>query len=140
MLSGRYVTDHRARHFDQSNPSGACRLCPLPEAGGPGPAGDLPHQLLYCEALAQARTRVVQLWSAHLVDRPHLLPIVTHHTLGSEQDRMAFLLDPSSCSLVIAGGQVHGQVVYQDCHYLSRVWCHGTHVLRMKLLKMNGIL
>ena len=27
MLSGRYITDHRARHWSSANPSGLCQLC-----------------------------------------------------------------------------------------------------------------
>ena len=42
MMSGRYITDHRTRNWDQANPEGLCRLCPSPPGqpapkGGPGP-------------------------------------------------------------------------------------------------------
>ena len=139
MLSGRYITCHRTRHWDKSNPTGACRLCPT-VPGVDTPIGDLQHQLIFCPALQVARTRAVQLWAAHMVERPHLLPVVSHYTLGTLPDCLAFLLDPSSCPGTINAAQEHGQTVYQDCLYMSRVWCHSNHRLRMKMLKLKGII
>jgi hypothetical protein len=54
MLSGRYVTDYRARHWTQSNPQGLCLLCLI--QGHPATQGTLEHLLLKCPALSQART------------------------------------------------------------------------------------
>jgi hypothetical protein len=138
MLSGRYQTDHRRRHWDPANPTGACRLCPEAEAPGgpPAPAGDLQHQLLVCPALGQARARAERCWAARLASRPHLHPVLTRYSLGPPEDLLGFLLDPSSCPPVILLAREHGESVYQDCHYLSRVWCFGNHRARLKLLKL----
>ena len=139
MLSGRYITDHRARHWTPGS-SGACRLCP-PPTQGPARRGDLAHQLLFCEPLAPARTRVLRLWENHLATRPHLLPLVSHYTLGATVElHLSFLLDPTSLPLVITAAQAHGEVVYQDLLYMSRVWCHSIHQMRMNMLKVYGIL
>ena len=51
MLSGRYICDYRTRHFDLSNPTGACRLCPS-SPGAAGPPRTLEHKLLQCPAAA----------------------------------------------------------------------------------------
>ena len=149
MLSGRYVTCHRARLFNNQNPNGNCRLCAAPP-GEPPPAGALPgavappgtlaHQLLYCPALESARHRAMRLCNELLAYSPHLQHLVRHHLQGPPEDALALLLDPSSVPLVIAAAQAHGQSVYLQTHYLSRVFCHGNHVLRMKLLKLKGIL
>jgi hypothetical protein len=138
MLSGRYITCHRTRHWDRSNPDGLCRLCP-----GPGsPTGDLPHQLLACEALAPARARAARHWAAYMATRPYLAALVPECTLGPGpvEAQLAFLLDPSSCPAVISAAQQLGPTVLTDCHLLGRVWCHGTHVLRIKLLRLHGFI
>ena len=137
MMSGRYITDHRTRHWDRSNPQGLCRLCPS-SPDQPAPLGDLAHQLFLCPALQESRLRSVQLWAAHMADRPHLLHVVSHYSLGSQEDSLSFLLNPSSCPLVIAAAQQYGSGVYEDCHYMARVWCHSTHKLRIQLLKLYG--
>jgi hypothetical protein len=97
----------------------------------------LAHQLLHCPALAPARARAVQLWVAHMASRPHLLPVVQQHTLGAEEDMVSFLLDPSSCPGAILAAREH-HTIFADLFYLARVWCHGAHTLRIKLLRLNG--
>ena len=138
MLSGRYITDHRARHWTPGS-SGACRLCPGP-AHGPAPLGDLAHQLLFCAPLSPARTRVLEMWEAYMAPRPHLLPLVSHYTLGTPETHLSFLLDPTSLPLVITAAQNFGEVLYRDLLYMSRSWCHSIHTMRMSLLKVYGIL
>ena len=59
---------------------------------------------------------------------------------GSPQEAISLVTDPSSCHQVIAAAQVYGEIVYTISHYISRVFCHGNHTLRMKLLKQKGIL
>ena len=103
--------------------------------------GDLTHQLLFCPVLAEARVRAVGCWSSHMEDRPHLLPLVVAHTTqGTVEDHMAILMDPTSCPLIISAAQEMGETVYSDCLYMSRVWCHSIHHLRMKLFKQHSIL
>ena len=137
MLSGRYATDHRARRWDHANPTGRCRLCP-PAPDHPAPEGSLEHQLLYCPALQEARTRVLQRWASYRVTHPHLAPLLAHH-MGTEEAFMGFLLDPSSCPLVLALARDHGQVL-DECHHMSRMWCHSIHVFRQRKLRRLGIL
>ena len=55
MLSGRYVTDHRARYWSSSNPQGFCQLCLI--TGQPRTLGTLEHMLLRCPVLADIRSR-----------------------------------------------------------------------------------
>ena len=136
MLSGRYITDHRSRRWDKTNPDGKCLLCPAP-----APTGDLTHQLLFCNALEPARTKAVLQWGKFAAERPHLKPLLTHYSLGSKEDAIAFLLDPCSCPMVISTAQdLKDQAIFKDCLYLARVWCYGNHHLRMKLLKNLGLI
>ena len=136
MLSGRYITDHRSRRWDKSNPEGLCRLCPAP-----APVGDLIHQLLFCNALEPARTKTVLHWGHFTAERPYLGPLVTHHSLGTKEAAMAFLLDPCSCPMVISTAQdLKKRAIFNECLYLSRVWCHSNHKLRMKLLKHRDLI
>ena len=136
MLSGRYATDYRTRHWDRANPEGRCRLCPSTPLQ-PSPLGTLEHQLVFCPALQGARTRVLQLWGAYMASRPHLLPVVRHYTMGTIEDCMAFLLNPSSCHHVIVLTRDVRSVV-EECHYLARMWCNFIHIARQKLLRSRG--
>ena len=127
MLSGQYNTDYHRRWWSPQNPQGHCRLCTAPP-GQPPPLGTLSHQLLHCPSLQPARDSSVQLCRELLLYRPQLQPLFSHYLCGSPEDALAFLVDPSSCSLLIAAAQCQGgQVLYQDCHYVSRVWCHSNH-------------
>jgi hypothetical protein len=142
MLSGRYVTDHRARHWTQSNPEGLCLLCLI--KGFPETPGTLEHLLLRCPALASARTQSTTHWSAYMVDKPALLPIVSHHTLtpGKEGEtlHMQLLLDPTSCPIVITATQALGKGILSHLLYLGRTWCHTHHLKRRKLLKLYNFI
>ena len=140
MLSGRYITDYRTRHWDRSNPAGNCRLCPHSNVGSAPTAGDIAHQLLFCAALAEARARAVKLWTIQLSKKPHLQPLIAAIVASHPNEILAFILDPSSVPGVIRAAQVHGKAVLQDCHHLSRVWCYSNHRRRMKLLKFFGYL
>ena len=140
MLSGRYITDHRTRHWDRTNPAGNCRLCPHFNVGSVPKTGDIVHQLLYCAGLAAARARAVQHWTVQLSKKAHLQPLIALIAASHPDEFLAFLLDPSSVPGVIQAAQTYGATVYQDCHHLSRVWCYGNHIMRMKLLKFFGYL
>ena len=142
MLSGRYVTDHRARHWTQSNPEGLCLLCLI--QGHQATPGTLEHLLLKCPALSQARAQSVSHWSAYLVDKPALLPIVSHHTLtpGKEGEtlHMQLLLDPTPCPMVVTATQGLGKGVLSHLLYLGRTWCHTHHLKRRRLLKLYNFI
>ena len=149
MLSGRYVTCHRSRLFGPQNPQGCCRLCPAPPGqppppgtlpGQPSPPGTLAHQLLWCTALQPARDAALRLTNELLACYPLLQPMVKEQLQGSPQEALHYLTDPSSCSKVIAAAQAYGEVVFTISHYISRVFCHGNHTLRKKLLTQKGIL
>ena len=114
-------------------------LCPSsPES--PAPTGTLQHQLLLCPALQPAYTSAARLWTEFLAAHPLLQSLVAELTLVSPQSSLPFLLKPSALPSVIRAAQLLGQVVYSDCHYLSRTWCHSTHVLRLKLLRARGLI
>ena len=142
MLSGRYVTDYRARHWSSSNPNGYCQLCLV--TGHIAVLGTLEHLLLKCPALADTRRKSVSHWSNYLVDKPSLLPIVKHHTLtpGHEGTKlqMELLLDPSTCPMVISSSQSLGKGTLSHLLYMTRTWCHSHHLKRRRMLKLYNII
>ena len=142
MLSGRYVTDYRARHWSSSNPNGYCQLCLV--TGHIAVLGTLEHLLLKCPALADTRRKSVSHSSNYLVDKPSLLPIVKHHTLtpGHEGTKlqMELLLDPSTCPMVISSSQSLGKGTLSHLLYMTRTWCHSHHLKRRRMLKLYNII
>ena len=142
MLSGRYVTDYRSRHWEKSNPSGYCQLCMM--TGFPQTPGTLTHLLIGCPALSDVRLKMISLWRDYILDKPTLFPLVNHHTVYSDQSgeelHMLFLLDPSSCPTVILSVQNHGQGILSDLMYLTRTWCHSHHSKRRNLLKLYNVI
>ena len=73
--------------------------------------------------------------------RPYLRPLLSHYSLGTVVDALAFLLDPCSCPMVISAAQeMKNQAIFNECLYLCRVWCHGNHKLRLKLLRNRALI
>ena len=118
MLSDRYRTDKLMSKWSTDNPSGVCRL-----PGCEVRVGDLQHILLECPALSVARKKAIDHWSAFLVSRPWLLPIVAHHTLGAPE------------APVIESNKVNSNIV-PNCFYLARTWNFGIHLTRDKICKL----
>ena len=129
MLSGRYRTDRLARHWSRSNPEGICQL-----PGCHGEEGNLQHILLHCSGLSRTRAKLISLWSAFLVSRPWLFPVVSHYTLGDNQIFLQFLLDPSTLPLVISATQSNPDIL-SSCFYLTRTWNFSIHLTRLKIRK-----
>ena len=142
MLSGRYVTDHRARHWSNINPSGYCQLCTITRR--PATPGTLEQMLLACPVLADTRKKAASLWKQKLSEYPSLLPIIKHHTLAPGQAgvelTMQLLLDPSTCPMVITVVQASGIGVLSHLLHMTRTWCHSHHLKRRKLLKLYNII
>ena len=133
MLSGRYRVEMLCRHWSRSNREGLCRL-----PGCDGCAGTVEHLLLHCPALAATRLKLISHWSAFMVSRPWLLPIVSHHTLGEDNLHMQFLIDASVLPLVISSSRTSPEIL-QSCLYLARTWNFAIHLSREKLRKLWNI-
>ena len=142
MLSGRYVTDYRARHWSKTNPGGHCQLCLA--NGFPPTLGTLEHLLLACPVLSEIRVQSISHWSNYMVDKPTILPIVSHHTQisGSEGEKlhMQLLLDPTTCPTVVSAVQELGSGILPHLLYMTRTWCHAHHLRRRRLLKLFNII
>ena len=142
MLSGQYSSDYHARHWSKTNPSGYCQLCLM--GGHPQTPGTLEHMLLKCPSLDEIRQRMELLWSEYIKDKPILKPIIDEYTLNAtlqgQQLQMQFLLDTSSCAIVISCVQSHGMGILSDLLYLTRTWCHSHHSRRQKMLKLYNII
>ena len=130
MLSGRYRTDQLMRHWSSSNPDGLCRL-----PGCEGQLGTLAHILLHCPALSDAIAKCISHWSAFLVPRPWLLPVVSHHTLSGDLLHLHFLMDPSTLPMVISAARTKPDIM-TSCFYLARTWNFTIHLTRDKLRKL----
>ena len=128
MLSGRYRTDRLSRHWTNDNPDGLCRL-----PGCSNQEGNLPHILLHCPALSHSRSNMIKMWSAFMVSRPALLPIVHKYTIELPELFPQFLLDPSCLPLVISTNLLYPDTL-QHCMYLARTWCFSSHLARAKIL------
>ena len=133
MISGRYKTDRLSRHWASDNPDG---LCCLP--GCMNQEGNLLHILLHCPALADTRAKMISFWSAFLVSKPALFPVVQHYTMKEEHLFPQFLLDPSCLPLVISTNQAHPSTL-QDCLFISRTWCYAVHLARSKLIRAMNL-
>ena len=129
MLSGRYRTDRLTRFWSKSNPRGLCRL-----PGCTGEEGSIQHILLFFPALAPSRTKQIKHWSSFLVPRPWLFPVVAHYTLGSPEQHLQFLLDPSTLPLVISSSREHPDILRSSL-YLSRTWNFVLYLEREKTMK-----
>ena len=153
MLSGRYVTDHRARHWSQTNPDGFCHLClagnkaqdDQPSHASLLPVGSLSHLLLECPNLQQPRDAVKLLWNNYTLDKPIIRGLVfPNHTesfLPNDwSPEMQLLLDPSACPSIISASQKYGPGILNHILYLSRTWCHSLHSRRQKLLKLLNVI
>ena len=142
MLSGRYVTDYRSRHWSKKNPNGLCQLCLMNDQ--PEILGTLEHLLLDCPVLSNVRGNMKSLWSNYVQEKPILLSFIESHMKSSSHEEkqifIHFLLDPSSCPEIVRGVQVHGIGLLTDVLYLTRTWCHSIHAKRIKLLKLYNVL
>ena len=114
MLTGRYRTYKLMSNWNSSNPAGLSRMpgCECQE-------GTLLQILLLCPALIEARAKAISHWSAFLVPRSWLFPVVSHHTLGGDQLQLQFLLDPSVLPLVISSAKAKPETL-SSCFYLTR--------------------
>ena len=133
MLSGRYRTDRLARHWTSDNPNGLCRL-----PGCSGQVGDLVHILLHCPALAHSREKMITLWSAYMVSRPSLLPVIKQYSITEPNLFPQLLLDPSCLPLVISTSRNNPDTLH-DCLYLGRTWCYSAHISRLRIIQQFGI-
>ena len=142
MLSGRFVTDYRSRHWSTVNPEGLCQLCLMGKH--PSSLGTLEHFLIECPAMLPVRKTSSSHWSNYLQAKPELLPIVSSYAdlddLNEIKPQIQFLLDPSSCPDVIVSVQALNIGIMSDLLYLTRTWCHSHYLKRQKLLRLYNII
>ena len=128
MLSGRYRTEGLRRHWS-SNKEGYCLLPSCSQQ-----YEDLPHILLACPSLQEARDRVWRLWNEHLLDKPHIMNIVHRYMATTNPNMTQLLIDPSVLPDVIVLNQEYGDNVLSTLFYLTRTFCYSLHNSRLKLL------
>ena len=131
MLSGRYRTCWLRRHWSGSN--GNCQI--------PG-CHDTPGTLLHiatgqCPSLATARMNAISSWRNFLIDNHILFPLIRDITLGSPDNFLAFLVDPTTNRDAIALAQCQREIdIMGKLCYLTRTWLYRMHKERLILLDM----
>ena len=130
MLSGRYRTEKLMSKWSTANPSGFCQLPGCHEE-----LGTLQQILLECQYLFNARVKSISNWTAFLVPRPWLFPIITKHTLDDPKVHLQFLLDPLVIPAVISASPE----ILRDYFYLARTWNFSIHLTREKIRKHLNI-
>ena len=143
MISGRYVTDYRARHWSKTNAQGYCQLCQI--TGGESTLGTLEHMLLQCPTLFTTRQNAINLWRTYTSENPELLsvsdiPPFISDIFDIENCSIKFILDPSACPSVITVKQSLGSGILSHLFYLTRTWCYMHHLRRHRLLRLYNII
>ena len=131
MLSGRYRTGRLMRYWSD-NTNGFCLLPSCHQE-----IDDLPHILLHCPSLQEARDRVMHLWQDHLLAKQEILHICRTYLAASDNEKVQFLLDPSVLPEIIALTQDHGYEVLKTVFYITRTYCFSIHKSRLKLLGIS---
>ena len=135
MLSGRYRSDHLARHWT-SNKMGHCQL---PQCIGKNAPGTLEHILVSCPSLSECRQKMSALWTTLCQENQtcaRILNIVA--STKSEEALTQFLLDCSTVTCVIETVNLFGTDVLFPLFHLTRTWCFTIHRNRMNLLGLWG--
>ena len=141
MISGRYITDYRARHWSKKNSDGYCQLCDIKL--GLKIHGTLEHLLLFCPVLSDTRAGLLSLWAEYSSDKPEIAALIMQHsTLDNDVNlpSMELLMDPSSCPEVIRIRQVVGEGILIHTFYLARTWCYSHHLKSKKLKKLYNLI
>ena len=135
MLSGRYRSDHLARHWT-SNRMGYCQL---PQCIGKNMPGTLEHILVSCPSLSVCRQKMSALWSTLCQENPTCAIILsTVASKKSEEIFTQFLLDCSTMTCVMEAVNSFGTDVLVPLFHLTRTWCFTIHRTRMNLLGLWG--
>ena len=127
FVSGRYISDFRARHWNLDNPNGYCLLCP-----GLQHLGTLQHLLLDCAALNEKRLQIIKFWMFQSEYDQQLLQLLLHKFNSPPEQQMQFLLDPSTATEVVLLVQAES-IKIETVFYLTRTWCYGIHRRRQQI-------
>ena len=129
MMSGRYRTDYFARHWTENKRG----LCLIP--GCTGEIGDLQHLLIECSALANARSKIIELI---LQKASMLLPLrIFLETLFQSNSELQyqFVLEPFSFNYINFLSNLYGQTILRSVCYFVRTFAFMIHMERQKLMK-----
>ena len=135
MLSGRYRSDHLARHWT-SNKMGYCQL---PQCIGKNTPGTLEHILVSCPSLSECRQKMSALWTTLCQVNPTCAFILSQVvTTNSEGLLTQFLLDCSTLPCVVEAVNLSGTDLLFPLFHLTRTWCFTIHRTRMNMLGLWG--
>ena len=136
MLSGRYRTCWLRRHWS-GNGSGDCEV----PGCAPGTPGTLGHIATgQCAGLAAATTAAAEQWANFISLNTYLLNLFRSVTAASQDDFLAFLLNPTTHPEVIALAQQQGERAMEDVSFLTRSWLYEHHRARFRALGLYSCL
>ena len=90
MMSGRFRSEHLARHWSK-NKLGYCLADTCGET-----TGDLEHLLVHCPALTSTRERLWTMYFEHSVMYPALFQFLSRLEKSLPQVMVQFLMDPTA--------------------------------------------
>ena len=130
MLSGRYRTCWLRRHWS-GNISGDCEV----PGCTPGTPGTLAHIATgQCTGLTAATTAATEQWENFISLNPYLVNIFRSVSAASQDDFLAFLLNPTTHPEVLSLAHQHGKRAMEDVSFLTRSWLYEHHRARFRAL------
>ena len=136
MLSGRYRTCWLRRHWS-GNISGNCEV----PGCSPGTPGTLAHIATgQCAGLTAATIAAAEQWANFISLNTYLLNLFRSVSVASQDNFLAFLLNPTTHPEVIGLAQQHGKRAMEDVSFLTRSWLYEHHRARYRALGLYSCL
>ena len=95
---------------------------------------DIPHILVFCEALQPTREKLRRFSNEYCKPFPPVRKLVHQFCHSTNPQFCQFLLDCSVLPPVILAAQLHGSEVLHHLFHITRTWCYTLHKERMKML------
>ena len=125
MLSGRYRTCWLCRHWS-GNTSGNCEV----PGCTPRTPGTLAHIATgQCAGLTAATTAAAEQWANFISLNTYLLNLFRSLSEASQEDFLAFLLNPTTHPEVLSLAQQHGRRAIEDVSFMTRSWLYEAHTM-----------
>ena len=136
MLSGRYRTCWLRRHWS-GNMSGDCEV----PGCTPGTPGTLVHIATgQCTGLTAATTAAAEQWANFISLNAYLVNLFRSASAASQDDFLAFLLNPTTHPEVLSLAHQHGKRAMEDVSFLTRSWLYEHHRARFRALGLYSCL
>jgi hypothetical protein len=129
MMSGRFRSEHLARHWSK-NKLGYCLADTCGET-----TGDLEHLLVHCPALTSTRERLWTMYFEHSVMYPALFQFLSRLEKSLPQVMVQFLMDPTAFPEIWEIWKLFGQPAIDHVYYLTRTYVY--YIYRQKQILLG---